>query len=65
MVDSRGMVALRALLARGGSLRAPRRFGQWKPLGPTARGADARPVQEYRRWCRAVADALQACAQSL
>jgi len=53
------MVALRAVV------RAAAAFGQWKPLGSKARGAGARAAELARRWDRAVADALQACAQSV
>ena len=60
----------RAFEGHGGLARAAARwsrrggvFGQWKPLGPTARGAGARAAELARRWGRAVADALQACAQ--
>ena len=63
IVLSRGMVAVRARRLVGRAAAAFLVSGSlW---GPKARGAGARAAELARRWDRAVADALQACAQSV
>ena len=56
------MVAVRA---RRLGARAAAAFWSVEAFGSKARGAGARAAELARRWDRAVADALQACAQSV